>query len=184
MCGLSSTHVHRSRPKPRLTARHPPARELPRGRQGQEAHASEPVRLAARAYRRLQGAVERRHSHPARPGGDQHRPLPAAWHRRRSARHGAQDRPRSADRTRGQPLPGPHSGARRQPDPRSRLEARGFARARRRPPPPALAPSSAWGPSTRRNFMVPSTGWRSARRISRRRWPDAISPAARWCSTT
>jgi hypothetical protein len=31
--GLSSTHVHRSRPKPRLTARHPPARELPRGRQ-------------------------------------------------------------------------------------------------------------------------------------------------------
>ncbi len=34
MYGLSSTHVHRSRPKPRLTARHPPARELPRGRQG------------------------------------------------------------------------------------------------------------------------------------------------------
>ena len=36
---------------------------------------------------------------------------------------------------------------------------------------------------TRRSSTALSTGWRSARRRSRRRWPGAISAAARWCST-
>src|SRR3954451_22412252 len=43
---VSLSHVYRSRPEPELAARHPPARKLPRERQGAEAHLVQPLRLA------------------------------------------------------------------------------------------------------------------------------------------
>ena len=55
---------------------------------------------------------------------------------------------------------------------------------RRIPRPPASASSSVWGWSTRTSSIAHWTGWRSASRPSRRRLPNAISPAVRWCSTT
>src|SRR5271165_1576794 len=79
-------HVRRDCPEPQLASGPSPARKLSRGRQGQEAHAAEPVRLAARTDRRLHGAAEGRHGHPERPRGDQHRPRAAARPCRGSAR--------------------------------------------------------------------------------------------------
>jgi Transposase IS66 family len=94
----------------RATARR--ARACPGAGRGQEAHPAEPLRLAARADRRLQGAAQRRHRHSQGPGCHHHYPLAAAWSCRRGARHRAQDRPRSAARPqacpgggRGQSLP-------------------------------------------------------------------------------
>src|SRR5437764_6542237 len=43
-------HVCGRRPQPRLTTRHPAARELPRGRQDQEPNPRQPVALARRAH--------------------------------------------------------------------------------------------------------------------------------------
>src|SRR5271165_1249821 len=55
----------------------------------------------------------------------------------------------------------------------------------------ALSPETAasslgdeLGLGPRRTSTARSTGWPFARRRSRPRWPGAISPAARWCSTT
>jgi hypothetical protein len=56
-------HVYRSGPQSRLAPGHPVARELSRGGKGQEAHPVEPLRLAARADRRVQGTAQRRHRH-------------------------------------------------------------------------------------------------------------------------
>src|SRR6266700_2260983 len=75
---LSFSHVHRIGPQPRLATGHPVARELPRGGQGQEADPLEPLRLAARADRRLQGAAQRRHRHSQGAGCHHHHPLAAA----------------------------------------------------------------------------------------------------------
>src|SRR5580693_7193171 len=47
----------------------------------------------------------------------------------------------------------------------------------------SLGEQLALGWSTRTSSIVHSTGWRSASRPSRRRLPNAISPAVRWCST-
>src|SRR3984893_13299412 len=131
---LCCSHVYRSRPQSRLAPGHPVARELPRGGQGQEAHAVEPLRLAARADRRLQGTAQRRHRYSQGPGCHYHHPLVAAWSCRRGPRHRAQDRPRSVARPGRQPLPRPHPGPGAQPHPRSRVQA-----CRRR----ALSPDTA-----------------------------------------
>src|SRR5882672_621709 len=58
------------------------------------------------------------------------------------------------------------------------------ARCRRTLRPPASASSSLSGWSTRTSSIAHSTGWRSASRRSRQPSPNAISAAARWCSTT
>src|ERR1700751_5091979 len=126
-CGWShrydAPHVYRSGPQSRLAPGHPVARELSRGGQGQEAHAVEPLRLATRADRRLQGTAQRRHRHSPGPGAHHNRPLVAAWSGRGGPRPGAQDRPRSVARPGWQPLPRPHPGPGGQPHPRSRLQA-------------------------------------------------------------
>ena len=60
-----SRHVYRIRPQPELAPRHPAARELPRRRQGPEAHPLQSLRLAQGAYRGPARRPQRRHRHPA-----------------------------------------------------------------------------------------------------------------------
>src|SRR5437660_737900 len=61
-------HVCGRRPQPRLTTRHPAARELPRGRQDQEPNPRQPVALARRAHCATARRAARRQT-AARHGG-------------------------------------------------------------------------------------------------------------------
>src|SRR5580704_6840706 len=54
---ILSAHVCGRHPQPRLAAGHPPARELPRGRQDQEPNPRQPVALAAERIEQLRAVL-------------------------------------------------------------------------------------------------------------------------------
>ena len=99
---IVSAHVCGCHPEPGLAARHPAARELPRGRQDQEPNPRQPVALAGRAHRPTARRAARRQTArraarrqtAARHGGGRNRPLAAARPRDGGARHRAPHRAR------------------------------------------------------------------------------------------
>ena len=92
---VSSAHVCDARPQPGLAAGDPAARELPRRRQGQDAHARQSLALARGQDRGVApGAQGRPLGRGAGPAGD--RAVLAARSCRGRARHGPQARPRPA----------------------------------------------------------------------------------------
>src|SRR3954454_12482759 len=82
-------HVYRIRAQPEFAARHPLARELPRGWQGPQAHPVQSVRLAHGHHRGLTRRAPGRHRHRARARRLHRDPQPAARPRRRRPRHTA-----------------------------------------------------------------------------------------------
>src|ERR1700730_2532980 len=97
------------RPQPRLTSRHPAARELPRGRQDQEPNPRQPVALARRAHCATPCRVAVRQTAARRCGGG-NRPRAAARPRARRARHRPPHRARRRAAASGAATP-PRSGA-------------------------------------------------------------------------
>ena len=119
LCG----HVHRGRAEPQFAARHSVAGVLSRQGQGQEADPLQPDQLAGAPDRRSAGALEGRQRPAAGHRCAHHPPFLAARPRRRGARYGADDRPRSAARAGRQSLPRSHAGDDRRPADCTGLEA-------------------------------------------------------------
>src|ERR1017187_7010805 len=87
-------HVRHHRSQPWLTARCPPPRELPRGRQGQIPHPCQSLPLAGRENPDPARRLAWRQARPRGRGWFRNPPLPAAWPCPRRPRHRPPHRPR------------------------------------------------------------------------------------------
>jgi len=118
------SHVHRIRPQPLLSARHPASRVLSRRRQGQEAHPRQPLQLVSRAHRGIPGPAQGRNRGATPRRCLRHRPLPSPRSCRRGAGDTQEARPREADRPEAVIEKEPGAGHDRGTHPGARLEAR------------------------------------------------------------
>ena len=173
-------------PEPLLATRHPAARELSRGRQGQIAHARQSDPLAGGQGRSAYAALLQGRAQLASPAEQMRdRALAAARPCRRGARHGAQTRP-AIDCSPRQAQAARHLAlamiVARVIEPAAKLATARQLTRRRRPTRWATCSTSAR--STRTNSTPRSTGSGRPNRRSRRRSPGGICRTARWCSTT